>query len=72
MYTEGYIKDSPHICSRVERQPCLNIGEYSFSMEQEVESLVPVSNDYFIKFMGRGLVKGKRMQKAKMVVITLC
>ena len=33
------IQDSP---SRAQRQPSLNISENSFSMEQEVESLVPV------------------------------
>ena len=37
-------------------------------MEEEVESLVPPSNGYLIKFMGTVLVKSKRMQKAKMVV----
>ena len=36
----------PRACSSGERQPSVNIGENSFSMEQEVESLVPVSNGY--------------------------
>ena len=34
-------------------------------MEQEVELFIPVSNVTFIKFMGRELVKWKRMQKAQ-------
>ena len=29
-----------------ERQPSLNIGENKCSMEQEVESLIPLSNGY--------------------------
>ena len=45
--------------------PSLNIGENSFTMEQEIESLVPT----FIKLMGREFVKWKRMQKAKKVAL---
>ena len=44
-------------------------GETSFSMEQEVESLVPPSSGYFYQVYGRDLVKWKRMQKAKIAAI---
>ena len=40
------LKDSPNTYSRNEEQPFIKSGETSFSMEQEVESLVPVSNDW--------------------------
>ena len=65
-------KDSPHTCSTGERQRSLNIGENSFTMEQGVESLVLVSNGYVYTFIGRELVKWKRMQKAKIVAIKRC
>ena len=40
------IKDSSCTCSTGEEQPYIKSGENSFSMEQEVEYLVPVSNDW--------------------------
>ena len=43
---KGELKDSHHACSRGERYGSLNIGENSFCMENELESLVPVSNSY--------------------------
>ena len=39
--------DKRFASSRDERQPGLNIGENTFSMEQEVESFIPVPNGYF-------------------------
>ena len=41
------IKDSPLSCSRGEKQPYIKSGKPSFCMEQEVESLILVSNGYF-------------------------
>ena len=40
------LKDSPSVCSRGKRQPSLNIRAISFTMEQELESLIPPSNAY--------------------------
>ena len=41
------VKDSPSTGSRDERQPSVNSGKNSFSMDQEVDFLVPESNGYF-------------------------
>ena len=44
------------------------VSEFWHACSNRIEPLVSVSNA-FIKFMGRELVKWKRMQKAKMVAI---
>ena len=63
------MKDSPRTCSRGEEQPNVKSGETGVNLEQEVESLIPVSTGYLLTFMAREFVKWKRMQKAKMVAI---
>ena len=58
--------------SRGEEQPCITSGDKKTHLAWNRNPWLKYQMATFIKFMGRELVKWKKMQKAKMAAIKCC